>query len=450
LQIDFKELSRRLKEPRISRDLAPYGMNDPFEILDNFLCDAKHARQWVDTLPVQTDDQPFVSYITKYSQGRRMDAASLIPVRSSVIPLLYNMGNDEQKIRQWWNTAFEANGFLMAGQLDNAAKTRPAGKKIALSQKRFAGSESYYLRLAKLYHSNPQHLFWAASMLANNGFPKKAVTVFRRALELWPGNSTVQINLALALLDSGKPQEAHNVIVDVLKNEPDNPLANYNYGVVLLNLDNPGEAAGYLAKALYLDPELPGAKLSLADSYRRMGQFDKARSLMQSLTAQSPWNDDAWNLLGLTEGDRGNRDQAIRDISKALSLNPYKADFHYNMGIILEKENRFKEAAGAYLAALSIDERDAEARNNLGLLYGQAGLYDKAIEQHLKALEIEPAYPEAAFNLGLAYRAYGNPVAAAEAFTIALKLDPDLVQAAAQLKELGVKDAIIEIESHNK
>lgn len=445
LQIDFKELKRRIKEPRIERDLKKYGMASVWEIIDSFLCDAATAKQWVKDMPVQTDNRPFVPYITPYSKGRRMDAASLIPVRSSVIPFLFNLGEDEENINSFWQNAQMANGFLMAGMLERAAETRPDGEKIKWSKQRYSTAKDYYLKLAKLYKNDGNRLFEIANYLGNLGFSKDAIRIYEQSIALEPA-TVKQINLALALLDTGQAKAAHNQLIEVVEATPNSALANYNYGVSQLALQNAGEALLYLEKAIRLDDSLMGARLALADAYRQMGRLDKAESRLQGITVEAPWLEHAWDMLGLVEGDKKNWDQARQFHAKALSINPYNATAHYNIGIALEKLHRYEEAAGAYRAALLIEPNDAESENNLGLLYGKAGLFDEAIRHHLNAIDIEPHFPEAAFNLGLAYKAKGMVMQAAQAFSLAKELNPDLVQVDSQLKEMGIGKAKLQVE----
>jgi len=444
LQIDYRELSRRLKEPLIAADLARYGMDDPMEILDGFVADADAVRRFAKDAPVQTDDRPFVSYITPYSKGRRMDAASLIPLRMSPMPLLYRTGDAEEELAQAVSFAMESNGFLMAGLLDQAAAVRPGGKKLRLSVAQFSLAKEYYRKLATLYDDDPQRLFETASMLGNLGYFDEAVPLYRRALELGGDMAELRINLALALADRGDIEEAHNLLADAVADQPDSALARYNFGVILKRQGDAGGAALQLARAVDLDEDLWGARVALADAWRLTGRLDKAEARMQALTALAPRHEEAWDLLGLIAGDRGDQEQAVRMHEKALLINPYRADSHYNMGVALEKLERWKEAAGAYAAALAIDDRDAEAHNNLGLLFGRAGMYDEAAAQHLRALDIEPHYPEAAFNLGLAWRAAGKTAQAKEAFALALRLHPGLDAARQQLEQLEAPGTTVE------
>ncbi|MBN2672470.1 MAG: tetratricopeptide repeat protein [Deltaproteobacteria bacterium] len=445
IRVDFKELGRRVKEPRIARDLKKYGMASEWEIIDSYLCDAQTARQWVKDMPVQTDDRPFVPYITEYSKGRRMDAASLIPIQRSVMPVLYNMGELEEDIRRFAKNAETANGFLMSGLLERAAETRTDGIKIKWSQKRYRTAKNYYLSLASVYEDDRNRLFEIANYLGNLGFTEDAVTLYRKSLELAP-DSVTKVNLALALLDSGKGPQAHNIMVEAMNAEPDSALVNYNYGVVQLALGNAGEAVPYLEKAVLLDNKILGARLTLADAYRQMGRLDKAESRLQMLTVEAPWMEAAWDMLGLVEADKENWEEARAMHARALAIDPYFATAHYNMGVALEKLQRFDEAAGAYRAALLIEPNDAEAENNLGLLYGRAGMFEDAILHHLKALDIEPHFPEAAFNLGLAYRAKGMIMQAAQAFTLAKEMNPELTQAGDQLKEMGIDKVKLQVE----
>lgn len=87
MRIDYKELALRLKEPRIAGDLAPFGMDDIYDVLDCYLAGPKAIDAWTAGLPAQSDDRPIVPYTTEFSAGRRMTAPLLLGVRSSLIKL---------------------------------------------------------------------------------------------------------------------------------------------------------------------------------------------------------------------------------------------------------------------------------------------------------------------------------------------------------------------------
>jgi tetratricopeptide (TPR) repeat protein/predicted membrane-bound spermidine synthase len=439
LVIDYKEFSLRMKEPQIARDLAPFGMDDPVEVLDSYLAGPAAVNMWTAGLPVQTDDRPMVPYTTLYSTGRRMSASLLLSARSSILNVLVNMGQDEGNIRKRFKQAEEAQGFLLSGMLDRAVAAWPEGKKNKLFQAEAKKGHDYYLALAKKYADKPSKLFEIGSLLGNLGFTDDAVALYLKAHKAEPRNAEYTINLALAKLDEGETDEAARLLEKVLQDEPDNTLAQYNLGVVLNRMGRSKDAISYLETAVSLIPDLMGARLALALALLNSNRIDEAEARLIEITDENPFVADAWDMLGLVAGRRKDWEQAKDRHLRAVNIEPYRADSHYNVGIAFEELGRLTEAALAYQAALRIAPNDAEAENNLGLVYARAGRYELAAEAHRKALDIEPQYPEAAYNLGLAYVAQGKIVDAAESFAIALTLNPNLEPAKKQLAELQPK-----------
>jgi len=445
LQIDYKELSLRLKEPRIRDDLAPYGMATPSAILSFFLATPGAARGWTKGLPVQSDDRPFLPYITRYSEGRRMEAALLEAVRSPVAPLLTRMGLDEPAILAELERVYEAQGFLLASKLEQAREAWPDGEMLALFAERLAGSRDYYVALAERYADDPDKLFEFGSYLGNLGHRDDAIRLYEKALDLDPRSARIKINLALLEADRGATERGIGLIREVVDDEPDNALARYNLGAVLLAAGDAGGAVSHLERAIELDPDLLGARLSLAEAQLKLGRLGRAEAALLELTGRAEWYAEAWDMLGLVEAERGDWEAARRNHSKSLLLDPYRAEAHYNMGIALYEEGRLEAAAQAYKAALRIEPDDAESLNNLGLVYAAAGLFDLAIDAFGKAIDVEPRYPEALYNLGLAYRATGRLTRAAETFALALEVAPDLEPAREQLSQIGVERASVEV-----
>jgi tetratricopeptide (TPR) repeat protein/spermidine synthase len=445
--IDYQELSFRLAEPRIARDLAPYGMDAPEEILDGFVAGPAALDTWTRGLPIQTDDRPFLAYLTRHSAGRRMSGALLLAPRGGVAPLLSNLGRDEAAILEDLGSAHEAQGFVLAGLLEPAIRARPAGRKLALFAGYAARGRDYYLGLAPLYDGDPGRLFEVASYLGNLGFPAEAQALYARVLELDPGSRRAALNLALLELDLGAADRAVARLRDLVTAGPGDPLLGYNLGAALLAAENPAAAIVQLEAALAADPDLHGARLALADAWIRAGRLGEAEKLLGDLMDRAPWIAEAWDMLGLVEAARGNLAEA-RDLhGRALQLDPYRLEAHYNLGLVLHREGRLEAAARAFQAVLSIDPDDAGALDSLGLVHASAGHYQQAADLHRRALLAQPHFPEAAYNLGLAYRALGDRQQAVEAFALALQLAPGLLPAREQLDQLGIDDARIEIEA---
>jgi spermidine synthase len=450
LQIDYRELNRRLREPKIEADLAPFGMAQAEALLDAFLAGPEKLEEWVGGLPVQTDDHPIVPFTTAYSAGRRMSAPMLLSVRSKIWPRLRNVYPDGPDVRTAITTASEAQGFLLAGNLDRALEMWPESKKLQLYKKQAALGRTYYLQLAKHYPADPDKLFEIGSYLGNLGHVEEAGKMYQQALRYRPGDQKITLNLALVLMDQGNHRQAETLLGELVKNNPKSALAHYNLGIVLADAGDKGGAIRHLKDALVLSPGLLPARLSLAEAFLGMTRLSEAEKELKTVIEQNRWIAEAWNLAGLVAAAQEDWEKARANHIRALHLEPYRAGFHYNLGIAQQKAGRLRAAALAYRTALLIEPEDAEAQNNLGLVYAAGGIYDLAVLAHSKALEIAPHYPEAAYNLGLAYKAQGQTQAAVKAFGLALKIAPDLAQAREQLKELGIEKVEIELENDGK
>jgi tetratricopeptide (TPR) repeat protein len=361
--------------------------------------------------------------------------------------VLTNMGEDEPEIRANVKQAEEAQGFLLAGLLDRAAEVWPTSKKTALFKDRAKRGREYYLALAEKYKDTPEKIFEIGSLVGNLGYPEDARKLYEKAVAAAPEQSKYRINLALTLIDLGEVDKASAMLQKIVKDEPDNALAHYNLGVALNRTGQGGLAIDHLKKALDILPSLVGAQLALAEAYLEMGRLDTAEATLLEVTEKNAFVAEAWDMLGLIAGKRKDWEQAKTFHIRALSLEPYRATSHYNLGIALEEAGRPKEAAGAYQAAIRITPDDAEAHNNLGLVYMRAGLFEPAVKSFLNALDLTPQYPEAAYNLGLAYRAMDKLLPATEAFGLALELDPDLAEAKQQLDELNVQVKIQQVDA---
>jgi spermidine synthase len=173
LSIDTTLLTRRLVEPRVRRDLLPYGMASPEELLDLFVAGAPTLRQWTDGLPEQTDDHPWVPYTTELSRGRRMTPALLLAVRAKVDPWLRPRDFDgPDKARR--ERAYDAQGLVLAGNLDRAAELYPEGEKLRLFLAQARTIVPYYTALAERYGDDPERLFEAGTQLGALGHPSRS------------------------------------------------------------------------------------------------------------------------------------------------------------------------------------------------------------------------------------------------------------------------------------
>ena len=133
--------------------------------------------------------------------------------------------------------------------------------------------------------------------------------------------------------------------------------------------------------------------------------------------------------VGAAQGGRGQVDEAIAHLQKALEIRPDYAEAHYSLAMALAGCGQVDSAIAHYQKALEIKPDYAEAHNNLALVLVGHGQVDSAIAHYQKALEIKPGLAEAHYNLGNAMSGRGQVDSAIAYYLKALQIKPDHAEA---------------------
>ena len=120
----------------------------------------------------------------------------------------------------------------------------------------------------------------------------------------------------------------------------------------------------------------------------------------------------------------------------ALAVDPRNFSMHFNLGVVLAKEDRVDEAISHYRRALQLNPRYARAHSNLGSALRKQEKLEEAIHHYREALRIKPDLADAHSNLGVALRSQGQLDAALVHYRKALLIDPDFADAHNNLANL--------------
>ncbi len=125
--------------------------------------------------------------------------------------------------------------------------------------------------------------------------------------------------------------------------------------------------------------------------------------------------------------------EALSAFTKAVDIYPDYGAAYYNMGIIYHELDLADDAIAAYRKAIEIDPEDVTARNNLGNVLMRQGHLSAAIRELEQAVKIDPTYGLARHNLALAYflaRMYHRAKDQIDALKVlGIAPDPGLVEA---------------------
>lgn len=154
------------------------------------------------------------------------------------------------------------------------------------------------------------------------------------------------------------------------------------------------------------------------------GQYDQAISYLTKALEYDPRHVRAYTERGYAYDRKGQYDQAISDHTKALEINPSYANAYNNRGYAYFQKGQYDQAISDLSKALELRPSYAAAYLNLGNVRARTGQYDQAISDFTKALEIDPKFGWAYNNRGTAYADKGQYDQAISDFTRALKIDP--------------------------
>ena len=166
--------------------------------------------------------------------------------------------------------------------------------------------------------------------------------------------------------------------------------------------------------------------LDAAYAHQKAGRFPEAERGYRELLQQEPRNAAALHLLGMVGMQTGRSEMAVELIQRAIGLDGGNAQFHMNLGNLLQAQGKLDEAVDCYGRALKLNPRSASAWSNLGEALKTQGKLEEAAASLGKALALEPELAVAHSNLGNVRHAQGELEQALACYERALVLQPDL------------------------
>jgi len=178
-----------------------------------------------------------------------------------------------------------------------------------------------------------------------------------------------------------------------------------------------------IAIALFLLVAAPYAALTI----KQIGYWHDSYTLFAHTLAVTKNNGFAENDFAVALIERGEPQLAAEHFEAAIRYSPDLASPHYNLAVLLQKNNQLDDAEHEYRAALALSSDQTEqeqSHNNLGILYLEEQKYAAAMAELDAAIAIDPNAQNSFVGRGTAELQTGNVDAAVTDFARAAQIRP--------------------------
>jgi tetratricopeptide (TPR) repeat protein len=155
---------------------------------------------------------------------------------------------------------------------------------------------------------------------------------FTAALRMDGDNPALHYELGNALFEAGKPADAQAEFTKALQIDPKLYKAHYRTGVVLQAQDKLREADAEYRKAIEANPRFVPPYLKLGDMYLDNDYDKEAAQVFQNAILASDTEGEAHQGLGEALQKQKQYEEAIKEFTKAVQLNPELYLSYYNVG----------------------------------------------------------------------------------------------------------------------
>ena len=307
--------------------------------------------------------------------------------------------------------------------------------------------------------------FERATQHHQNGDLQGAVRAYLAILEKYPARVDVRSNLGAAYSALGRYEDAIDQYKRALIIDNGNLAIRFNLGLAYYKAALFTEAVPELEKFIAAAPDNPqvmNARLVLADSQVRLGEYKKVIQSLSPVADTDPDNRTLAYLLGSALIGDGQLDKgqaiidrlfrhedsaeahllmasillladdaqgALKEAQRAIELNPKLAAVQAWYGRVLMRLGDTEKAKVAFRNELASNANDFEANLYLGVLLRQDKQLDEALTHLQRAIQLRPREQYARYHLAAVYAAAGKPKEALPLLEGVLKEHGDFVEA---------------------
>lgn len=163
---------------------------------------------------------------------------------------------------------------------------------------------------------------------------------------------------------------------------------------------------------------------SRGNSLLKKGQIDDAISDLNKAVELNSKDAGAYFYRGNAYYKKGQFDKALSDYSKAIKFNPRYTNAYFSRGLHYVGVEEYSKAISDLNEAISITPDNAPAYYYRGTAHFAKRKYKKALSDYNKAIELDPEYVNAYINRGFYYHSINEYPKAISDYNKALELNP--------------------------
>lgn len=213
-----------------------------------------------------------------------------------------------------------------------------------------------------------------AESLEKLGEPEAAESHFREIVRRDPKNQDAWYQLGKLYM-----QLSQDALVKLQQIDPDSVLVHEVSGEIMESMNNYDGAIVEYKKAVAMAPQTPGTHYKLGSAYWSISQWDAATSEFQAELANDPRNCLAqWKIGNIVLQQRGDADQALVDVNKALETCPNMTEAKSDRARALVRLNRPADALPDLLEVEKAIPDEPTVHYLLGQVYRALGRTQEA------------------------------------------------------------------------
>jgi tetratricopeptide (TPR) repeat protein len=145
-------------------------------------------------------------------------------------------------------------------------------------------------------------------------------------------------------------------------------ISQYREAISALNLAREKEALDFINNAILLVPDSINYQLFKGEICLKMENYPLALTQFNNAVMRDSSNFKAWYLRGSANLKAGNAEQAFKDLSYCIELNPYSVSALRQRGETCEQLQQFQSAIYDYQQCMKLDKTNGEFYYRIGLI----------------------------------------------------------------------------------